>query len=232
MAEPAKLMDHRKAVAAERRERMRGRLLESAFVVFGQRGVDARVIDEVIGLAGVSRGTFYNYFRTNDELLLTVVTAIEREMLEVINLALQVAADPAIRVCDSVRLHFDLIRRFPAYGVFVDRGGLNAVVSNPLLQEYLLRDLRLGQSTGRFEFAAVEVAFDTVVGIAFAGSRRIHFDQLSAAYSNSLAAGILLALCLSAAEGRDIANRPLPKVDLPPESLFVRSSCLSQPEAS
>ena len=37
--------------------------------MLGRRSADASIIDELTALAGVSRGTFYNYFRTNDELL-------------------------------------------------------------------------------------------------------------------------------------------------------------------
>jgi len=71
-ASAAARSDHRPRVAAERRARMRRKLVESALLVFAGKGVDASVIEDVIVAAGVSRGTFYNYFRTNAELLAAV----------------------------------------------------------------------------------------------------------------------------------------------------------------
>lgn len=230
--EPVKLIDHRKIVAAERRERMRGRLVESAFLVLGQRGVDAGMIDEIIGLAGVSRGTFYNYFRSNEELLSAVATEVEREMLRVIDPVLHQSSDPALRICDSVRLHFDLIRRFPAFGAFVDRGGLRSITDNQLLLEYLSRDLGIGIASGRFSLPLIEVGFDTVVGAAFAGCRRIHFEHPGTDYDNALAAAILQALGVPVEAAAAITGRPLPFIELAPDSLFVRSNHLIRPEAS
>ena len=69
MLESSALPDHRTRVAAERRARMHRKLVESALLVFAEKGVDASVIEDVIAAADVSRGTFYNYFRTNGELL-------------------------------------------------------------------------------------------------------------------------------------------------------------------
>lgn len=230
--DPVKLVDHRTLVAAERRERMRGRLVESAFLVLGQRGVDAGVIDEIIGLAGVSRGTFYNYFRSNEELLAAVASEIERDMLQAIDPMLRISADPAVRICDSVRLHFDLIRRFPAFGAFLDRGGLRSVTDNQLLREYLPRDLAIGIDNGRFALPSIEVGFDIVVGAALAGCRRVHFDNPGLDYSDSLAAAILMALGVARDEATAIAGRSLPVIELLPGSLFVRSSRLIEPAAS
>ena len=57
--------DHRVRMAAKRRERTRAKLMEAALLVFGERGAEAIVIDEVTQLAKVARGTLYNYFRGN-----------------------------------------------------------------------------------------------------------------------------------------------------------------------
>ncbi|HNN08489.1 MAG TPA: helix-turn-helix domain-containing protein, partial [Azospira sp.] len=60
-------VDHRTRVGQERRERTRAKLLAAALPVFAKHGADAAIIDSIIQQAGVARGTFYNYFRTNDE---------------------------------------------------------------------------------------------------------------------------------------------------------------------
>src|ERR1700732_983396 len=90
--------DHRTRVAAGRRERMYARLVESALLVFGERGMDASVIDELIRTASVSRGTFYNYFRTNEDLLIAVSLAVSNEMLRVVDPLAHAETDPAARI--------------------------------------------------------------------------------------------------------------------------------------
>src|SRR3546814_16689412 len=57
--------DFRIRVAADRRERMRARLLDAVLDLYqpGRCGAHL-VIDDVIQTAGVSRGTFYKYFES------------------------------------------------------------------------------------------------------------------------------------------------------------------------
>jgi len=133
--------DHRTRVAAERRERMQARLVESALLVFGQRGMDASVIDELIRTAGVSRGTFYNYFRTNEDLLLAVSLAVSDEMMRVVDPLAQGESDPAARIAAGLRLFIALASDYPVLGAFLSRGGLRVLTDNSLVKEYLPRDL-------------------------------------------------------------------------------------------
>ncbi|WP_293207215.1 helix-turn-helix domain-containing protein, partial [Parvibaculum sp.] len=46
---------------SRRRERMRAILIEASLRLFAQKGVDATTIDEIVTVAGVAKGTFYNY---------------------------------------------------------------------------------------------------------------------------------------------------------------------------
>ena len=99
--------DHRTRVAAERRARMHRKLVESALLVFAEKGVDAPVIDDVIAAAGVSRGTFYNYFRTNGELLAAAIQQLGNELVEHIEERVKAIPSPAVRVFTGLRLYMD-----------------------------------------------------------------------------------------------------------------------------
>ena len=90
MLELSVFPDHRTRVAAERRARMHRKLVESALLVFAEKGVDASVIEDVIAAADVSRGTFYNYFRTNGELLAAAIQELGNELVEHIEEAREV----------------------------------------------------------------------------------------------------------------------------------------------
>lgn len=53
-------------------ERRRSEILEAAVRVLGLRGSYATSIDEIVAVAGISKGTFYHYFDSREALLLTV----------------------------------------------------------------------------------------------------------------------------------------------------------------
>ena len=59
----------RAEIGRERRARMRNRLIEAAARVIASHGSDSVSIDTFIRAAGVARGTFYNHFKTREELL-------------------------------------------------------------------------------------------------------------------------------------------------------------------
>jgi AcrR family transcriptional regulator len=60
--------DHRVRVAGEKRERMRDHLLGAVLAVYpGKPGQGPAVIDDVIRVAKVSRGTFYKYYPSLEE---------------------------------------------------------------------------------------------------------------------------------------------------------------------
>ena len=118
--------DHRTRTAAQRRERMRARLVESALTVFAKRGVGASVIKEVIAVAGVSQGTFYNYFRTDEDLLVAVAEELSNEVVQRIEAEVLRYDDPAARIATDVRLYLDMARDFPLLARFIVRTGIHA----------------------------------------------------------------------------------------------------------
>ena len=108
--------EHRTRVGAERRARMRRKLIEAALIVFAEKGVDASIIDHVIAAAGVSRGTFYNYFRSNTELLIATSEELANEIADLIEGSLDGAAPSVVSLATGLRLFLDVVRRFPAAG--------------------------------------------------------------------------------------------------------------------
>ncbi|MGH3056585.1 MAG: TetR/AcrR family transcriptional regulator, partial [Gaiellaceae bacterium] len=52
-----------------KRTRTRAQLLDAALRVFARKGTGAAPIHEITAEAGVANGTFYNYFRTREELV-------------------------------------------------------------------------------------------------------------------------------------------------------------------
>ena len=169
-----KPLDHRTRVGADRREKMRMRLVESAMLVFARHGAEGSVIDEVIRTAEVSRGTFYNYFRTNEELLVAVAAEVANQLLQIVDPVVRGQADPAARVAYGVRLTLKVAQEHPHLAAFLDRVGPPALSQQSLVTEVLPRDLAAGMASGRFDAMPPRLAFDLVTGPVLAMEQTAH----------------------------------------------------------
>jgi TetR/AcrR family transcriptional repressor of nem operon len=59
----------------EHKARTRARIVESARVLFNRRGFAEVTLDEIMAHAGLTRGGFYNHFRSKDELYAAAVAS-------------------------------------------------------------------------------------------------------------------------------------------------------------
>lgn len=216
--------DFRTRVAAEKRERMRTRLIEAAMEVFSAKGLDATVIDDLIEQAQVSRGTFYNYFRTTDEVMAAVLQAVGNELLSLVDLAIVDRPDPAERLACGVRMVLHTARHFPHVGRFISRVGVVRSLDHLPALGYLLRDLVASIETGRFNLADPMLGLDLVVGTTSAALFSLSMrTDLTDDYPQEITFHILLGLGMTRAAARKLVEKPIQAVQLPPESLLVRT---------
>jgi AcrR family transcriptional regulator len=206
-----------------RRRRTRDRLVESALLVLGRRSADASIIDELTALAGVSRGTFYNYFRTNDELLAAVAEEAGNELMRAVHPITREVADPAARVALGVRLVLTVAGAHPEFARFVARVGPAALGAGSLAAEIVPFDLAEGVAAGRFRIDDPKLAFDLVVGPVLAAFDTLQHRPLGQAYVDALAGAVLRALGVPGATATRLATRPLPSLRLPDTSLIART---------
>ncbi|NJE13628.1 TetR/AcrR family transcriptional regulator [Thermococcus sp. LS2] len=47
----------------------REKILKAARELFAEKGYDKTTVDEIVERAGVAKGTFYNYFKSKEELI-------------------------------------------------------------------------------------------------------------------------------------------------------------------
>ncbi|MDT8989368.1 TetR/AcrR family transcriptional regulator [Curvibacter sp. APW13] len=222
-------IDHRTRVAAEKREKMRRKLVECAMVVFSRKGVEAAVVDEVIALAEVSRGTFYNYFKSNEELLVAVVQEMGHELFWLIEQVVGTTKNPLERVCAALRLTMHTARRYPRFGNFFLRSNVAVTPSSSLAHQFLERDIGEAMHLGKLKGAdKMDVAIDFIVGATLGGvqsllTRNDHNDS----YPEEIAFHILLGLGVTVAAARRMVDLPLRYIDIPPNSLLERSNSLA-----
>jgi AcrR family transcriptional regulator len=63
----------RGGVRARRRSAVRARLTECALKLFLERGYDATTVDDIVAAGKVSRSSFFRYFGTKDDVVLTLL---------------------------------------------------------------------------------------------------------------------------------------------------------------
>jgi AcrR family transcriptional regulator len=166
--------DFRVRVAREKRERMRQRLLFAALDVFlvGE-WLRPPAIDDIIQKAGVSRGTFYKYFDSLEELLAILGQQMAAETLSTYQRIFDPIADAATRVAGGPLLGLTRAamqpRRVPFtskvdFGGYLSRDdGMWHVVSNCLAA---------GKTSGDLSFSSLDAATDFVIGATIEATRR------------------------------------------------------------
>jgi AcrR family transcriptional regulator len=191
---------------------MRQRLLESALVVFSRKGPEASVVDDVIKLAGVSRGSFYNYFKTNEELLEAVAGAISNDIIRIIDPVVCEHADPVVRISLGLRLLLQAVQQSTALAAFMGRLRWPSV-NSPL--EGILnvsRDIRQGMETGDLSAGSFQAAIDVFIGTFFCAANTLTKMDVPASYLDDITKAVLLALGVRAAKAEKALSLPMPEL--------------------
>src|SRR3954467_11922430 len=100
----------RSAETAARSDK-RAAILRAAIEVFAERGFFNAQVADVARAAGVAAGTVYLYFRSKDDLLVSIFERTMRETLAQGQAAVAAIADPAERLRLFARLHLGMLGR-------------------------------------------------------------------------------------------------------------------------
>lgn len=222
-AAEGEVLNHRTRVGMERRQKMRMRLIESAFVVFAKKGVDVSVIDDVIAEAGVSRGTFYNYFRTNSELMAAVGETLSNEIISLIEETVGDLENPVEILATGLRLFLRTAQSYPNYASFVWRAGFNIDAAGHLIYTYLPRHIARSMERGSFQVADVSTALELIIGVMLAAIFSISTRSPTQDYPERMVQHALMALGVSQAEATRLASLPLPSISLSPQSMLAKT---------
>jgi AcrR family transcriptional regulator len=215
--------DHRTRVAAEKRERMRRRLVESAMLVFAEKGVDASVIDDVLVAAEVSRGTFYHYFRTNAELLSAASEELGNELLSAIESKINEIDDPAQRVAIGLRLYLHTARIYPLVAKFLSRPGFHVDSPGNRFYDYLPKHVIQGMAGGQFIKMPIDAALALIGGTGLLAILRMSSTDTDPAFPEDVVAVILRGLGVTEARIKKLTAIDAAPLQLPADSLLERS---------
>lgn len=189
--------DHRHRVARERRARMRERLIAATMDVYSQSNGGRRpVIDDVIRAADVSRGTFYKYFDTLDEVLTEIGRSAASEMLLSFDRLFGPLDDGAVMLATGPLMALARAAMDPPHGAIISHADMvDRISGDDPRRQLVYRSLNKGREQGVFQFDAIEAAFDLVIGTSVEGARRIsRTGQLDGAGIRETVVMILLGL--------------------------------------
>jgi AcrR family transcriptional regulator len=216
----AQAVDHRTRVAAARRQRMRRRLLESAMIVFAQKGIASSVIQDIVAAAEVSQGSFYNYFRTSDDLFEALALELSDEFLQLIESVIGDIEDPGQRVATGIRAYLFLSRSYKVVGQFIALAGFRLANLDSSISRFLPRDLKAGQQSGTFKLMPMDMVMDLIIGTMLMAIHRIVTGQTPEDYPEAVASLLLQALGVNATDADRLLALPLPTLVVPEGSLF------------
>jgi TetR/AcrR family transcriptional regulator, fatty acid metabolism regulator protein len=165
---PATSSARRRAVPAPSATPKRDAILRAAIDVFAERGYFNAQVADVARAAGVAAGTVYLYFRSKDDLLVSIFERTVRERLTEGRAAVADLSDPAERLRRFAHLHLGMLGRDRNLAIVFQVELRQSVkfmerFSSTLLQDYLGQiraAIADGQKSGLFrkDLSATSVA--------------------------------------------------------------------------
>ena len=123
-------------------------------------------IDDIVQLAKVAKGSFYNHFHDKDHLVRALAAQIRQEIEQAIGAANAQIADPALRLVRGLCVYFDYASQKPNHAVALLRiQGVSFALDAPLNQG-LVSDIAAGCEQGRFQLPSIEAGVLMAMGLA------------------------------------------------------------------
>lgn len=103
-----------KAIVGLREQKKREtkkRITETGVGLFLKQGIDQTTLDEIAVAAGISRRTFFHYFKSKDEILLSLLSGMGEMLTEAVRKApdhsapMNAVRDAVLSVCNTIPAH-------------------------------------------------------------------------------------------------------------------------------
>lgn len=219
VTEPVPEVAAKRPRGERRRLATRTSLLEAAFKLMAERGIDAIAISEITEAADVGAGSFYNHFASKEELHKAVTEQVFDQFADALDEYVGKLSDPAEVISVCVRQTVSRAAREPDWGRFLLREGYSGRAISQGLGPRLRRDIRAGVASSRLKTFDPALCFAAVGGTVLSAvasqvrSRPPRGDELALRGSDipeRTATMVLIILGLSHAEAARVATRPLP----------------------
>jgi AcrR family transcriptional regulator len=204
--------ERRPAELSGKRSLTRTRILDATFKLIGhEHGLQVR-IEEVCALAGVSRGTFYNYFPSMENLFQVLAIELSHDFNQAVVATLEGIEDCAVGTNAAIQHYLKRAQRDPAWGWAM----VHLSATGPMLgqesYEACLGTMERGIKAGDFNVPNAQCARDILLGSCLASMVSTLRGQTVRSSPKIIAFHVLRALGVQEERARSIAAQPLPDV--------------------
>jgi AcrR family transcriptional regulator len=210
-----KSMDHRTRVGQERSNRTRLRILDAAMHVFAEKGPDAPVIQDFITAADMSRGTFYNYFNSIEELLIATSKQLEDDLIVSIQGEIESMPSAVERMTFGMLLWLQKAADDPTWCAFVNRVAHHSI----MVETQLGGDLRDGIASGELRCPDINAAYDLVVGTLRQSMNRMLAEKVQTNYPKVVVHTVLQGLGVENRQIKSLLDRAIPQMRRPARTI-------------
>ncbi len=198
-----------------KRERTRKKILEATFELIGNEEGLAVRIEEICAAARISRGTFYNYFTSLQQLFEILAIELSHDLNLALASTFAGVQNHAEGANAAIQHYLNHARRDPAWGwamvhlsAFVPSFGAES-------WEACYFAIEKGIEAGEFDVPNAAVGRDLMTGTVLASVRNMLRSGSGELQSQVIARHVLRALGVPDTRAREIADRPLPDIVLP-----------------
>jgi AcrR family transcriptional regulator len=198
-----------------KRERTRKKILEAAFGLIGnEKGLTVR-IEEICAAARISRGTFYNYFTSLEQLFEVLAIELSHDL----NYALVATWDETQSHAEgsnaAIQHYLNYARRDPAWAWAMVHLNAFGPTFGAEAWEACHRAIAKGIEAGEFDIPSATVGRDLMTGTVMATVRTMLRSGSERSQPAIVAYHLLRALGVSDARARQIAEKPLTDIVIP-----------------
>jgi len=195
---------------ALRQERNREALVQAGYRVISEKGIDAATMQEIAEIADVGAGTVYSYFKSKDELAVSVMERVMHNLALRIEEVTNTFSDPAQVYAFGVRTVIEHTTSDVRWRQLLSRPEVIADAMYRCMGPFAIRDLENATKAGRFKVAdgklTWKMATYAIVGAALA----IATEELTSSMIQEIVVRLLCMTGIGEAEAIDLASRPRP----------------------
>ncbi|MBJ9984692.1 TetR/AcrR family transcriptional regulator [Acinetobacter sp. S40] len=190
---------------------MKNHLMVSALDLYCQVPAEQNLlIDDFVKHAGVSRGTFYNYFTSTNELLTELAIQMSDEILDIIEPIIFQFDHPLERVMLATKLYLRSATRYPVWGQLITSVGPRFTLRGRNISRYLTRDLKKAHDLGLVIIKDYRVSRDIFLGSAYYSLETILTEAVDQDYFNLVIETLFINLGIAPEEAQRLMSLPLP----------------------
>ncbi len=211
-ASPKIDLSRRAEIAAQKRGRTRNSILLASFRLIGEERGDFQRVEDFCTAAGISRGTFYNYFPSVEALYETLANELSRDFDSAVHGVMASLPNPAARTAAAVRYYMQAAIDNPRWGWAMVHTSLGSDVFGPEVSARAKSTIQEGIESGEFTIASAELGKALLLGSGLAGILDIVRGRVGADYPREMSRHILMGLGVKPARADELISSPLPKI--------------------